>query len=128
MWCPMPLLYWNFTISGDGGGVVVGDVLLLLSSVTSAGRRSVRLLDASDGTCSSPRFAAWQLGGPLRLPCRSAGWLLAWLSATRVRLVSLGTTVLVRCAGRPESPLITVCHLRGRLSECMVCLYLYATI
>ena len=37
-----------------------------------------------------------QLGGPLRLPCRSAGWLLAWLSATRVRLVSLGPAVVVR--------------------------------
>ena len=41
-----------------------------------------------------------QLGGPLRLPCRSAGWLLAWLSATRVRLVSLGPAVVVWCAGR----------------------------
>ena len=50
MWFCGPLLYWDFTISGDGGGVVIGDVLLLLSSVTSAGRRSVRLLDASDGT------------------------------------------------------------------------------
>ena len=66
-----------------------------------------------------------QLGGSLRLPCRSAGWLLAWLSATRVRLVTLGTAVGLQLFGRTGHRL-TVPDAPGWLSRCMVILYLLA--
>ena len=95
------MLYWKFTINGDGSGVGVDNVLLSLSSYTSTGRRLVQLLGASDGTgkrsgvvTSPARRRATRLPAP---PACAAAGIDYRMHATRLGHAWLANCMMHGC-------------------------------